>query len=201
MWIKTMNQEFLVNTDKVDAIGIYPNEVLDTQRIISFPNDNKGAILGDYATKDDAHFVLERISSAIEKGKALFVMPDEHRLDVLKKNNTIKTNTKPISKEMIAQAIELWNSLQSVGIKPVSRIDPDSERGKNLKARLREYTIDGYKKAIENIRTSELLQSSNASWFNFDWFVKKSNFPKVLDGNYNRAKDRLSEEEKKFWDF
>ena len=59
-----------------------------------------------------------------------------------------------------------------------------------MKARLREYGKDAVLEAIENIKTSDFLQGKvkNDWTITFDWFVLPSNFPKVLEGNYNRRK-------------
>jgi hypothetical protein len=97
-------------------------------------------------------------------------------------------------------AIQKWNRLEQYGFKPVSRISNSSKRYKSLAARLREYSIEEYAKAIENIEKSELLRKNADSWFNFDWFIKKNNFPKVLDGNYNSTADRISEDQVKWWE-
>lgn len=86
----------------------------------------------------------------------------------------------------IEEVVERWNSLQTFGIKPVSRITPTSKRYKLLKARLREYKLSGILCAIDNISKSKFLQGYNKNgWtITFDWFVCPSNFPKVLEGNY-----------------
>jgi hypothetical protein len=70
------------------------------------------------------------------------------------------------------------------------RITGGSKRYKCLRARLREYGKDAVLEAIENIKTSDFLQGKvKNDWIiTFDWFVKPSNFPKVLEGNYNRRK-------------
>lgn len=90
----------------------------------------------------------------------------------------------------IADVIASWNELSEYGIAPVSRITGGSKRYNCLKARLREYGKDAVLEAIENIKTSDFLQGKvKNDWIvTFDWFVLPSNFPKVLEGNYNRRK-------------
>ena len=90
----------------------------------------------------------------------------------------------------IADVIASWNELSEYGISPVIRITGGSKRYNCLKARLREYGKDAVLKAIENIKTSDFLQGKvkNDWTITFDWFVLPSNFPKVLEGNYNRRK-------------
>ena len=64
-----------------------------------------------------------------------------------------------------------------------------------LKARLKEYGEDDVLKAIGMVKESDFLISKGCEWFNFDWFVRPNNFPKVLEGNYNKNK-RSSEDDK-----
>lgn len=89
----------------------------------------------------------------------------------------------------VQHCIDLWNKLTRFGIVPVYRISGSSTRAKMLRCRLREYGMEGYEKAIDNIAKSQFLQGKekDASWFCFDWFVKPNNFIKVLEGNYNNA--------------
>lgn len=90
----------------------------------------------------------------------------------------------------IADVIASWNELSEYGISPIMRITGGSKRYNCLRARLREYGKDAVLEAIENIKTSDFLQGKvKDDWIiTFDWFVKPSNFPKVLEGNYNRRK-------------
>jgi hypothetical protein len=79
--------------------------------------------------------------------------------------------------------VDEWNKL---GVSQVQRITADSKRGSMLRARIREYGIDGVVRAIHNVSESTFLKGgSESGWtITFDWFVKPNNFPKVLDGNY-----------------
>ena len=90
-------------------------------------------------------------------------------------------------------AVEMWNGLSDLGINPVSRITEGTVRYKNLCARLKQYSIDEFRKAIGNIRNSDfLLGKVNDFQITFDWFVKPSNFIKVLDGNYSKNNNKTS---------
>ncbi|EEK17405.1 hypothetical protein PORUE0001_1947, partial [Porphyromonas uenonis 60-3] len=55
-----------------------------------------------------------------------------------------------------------------------------------LNARLREYGADALLEAVDNLVSSEMLNGQNARGWHatFDWFVKPSNFAKVLENNY-----------------
>lgn len=84
---------------------------------------------------------------------------------------------------------DMWNELDGFGnIKPIRSISPGSKRRSNVRARLKQYNVDDFRIAIENIKRSDFLQGKNKNGWaaSFDWFVLPSNFPKVLEGNYNR---------------
>lgn len=92
----------------------------------------------------------------------------------------------------IAQVVAKWNSLESLGIRPITKIAEGSQRLESLKARLRQYSLEEMMKAIDNIAHSDFLQGKAGSRpfiITFDWFVRPNNFPKVLEGNYNTNKD------------
>ena len=86
--------------------------------------------------------------------------------------------------------VDAWNTLVKVGINPVRSINTGSKRADCLRARVREYGEDAVLEAIENVKTSDFLQGKNSKgWrITFDWFVLPTNFPKVLEGNYNQRK-------------
>lgn len=84
--------------------------------------------------------------------------------------------------------VEAWNSLAEYGIKPVSKIRSDSKRGEMLNARIKQYGVDDVLRAIEKIKGSSFLQGKTKTgvrWFDFEWFVRPNNFPKVLEGKYD----------------
>lgn len=59
-------------------------------------------------------------------------------------------------------------------------------RKKAIKARLKQYTIEDFRKLFEMAEESSFLKGQNGrNWSaSFDWLVKDSNMAKVLDGNY-----------------
>lgn len=97
----------------------------------------------------------------------------------------------------IKEIAEAWNELQSLGIKPISKMAASSARYRKLSARIREHGKDKVLSAIEQIKVSNFLQGLNdRGWaITFDWFVMPNNFVKVLDGNYSNRVTR--EQEKK----
>lgn len=59
-------------------------------------------------------------------------------------------------------------------------------REKAIRARLKKYTVEDFKKVFEIAENSDFLKGANRNnWSaNFDWLIKDSNMAKVLDGNY-----------------
>lgn len=66
-------------------------------------------------------------------------------------------------------------------------------RKKAIKARLKQYTVDDFKRLFELAESSDFLKgANNRNWSaNFDWLIKDTNMAKVLDGNYN-TKEQLT---------
>ena len=100
----------------------------------------------------------------------------------------VVNDTKSLKTE-IETVIKAWNNTT---FKPVSRLNPNTNRYTWLQARLREYGLDAVLEAINNAEESEYLHSDKASWFNFEWFIRLNNFPKVLERNYNNSKTPVS---------
>ena len=99
-----------------------------------------------------------------------------------------------VSKETIEQILNAWNKMaQRTGIKALTKLTPGSNRYKWLVARVLEYGVDDVLKAIDIIPDCTFLLDKG--FFNFEWFVRPSNFPKVLEGNYldPNKKNRLLE--------
>ena len=89
----------------------------------------------------------------------------------------------------VQRVIEAWNELESFGIKPISRLSPTSQRYKSLVARIKENGLEDVLGAIERIKRSDFLRGRNKTGWTiaFDWFVLPNNFPKVLEGNYDKG--------------
>ena len=119
-------------------------------------------------------------------------------IEIRDKNIYNKISSKEdIRSSQISKNIEIvvgmWNQLSSLGVNPVTKIASGTERHRNLCARLKQYSLDDFEKAIENIKHSDfLLGNVNDFKIKFDWFVKPSNFIKVLDGNYSNTNNKSS---------
>lgn len=190
MWIETMDKA-LVNADgliqvyyEIDGCYFVKGGVVGSRA---------DAILGQYLDEQICLKAIEKIKYALKKDTKVFTMPTEEELK--KDENTHIEVAKPCM--TMEEAINLWNTLADKGFKPVRRMPTDnSRRSQQLRARLAQYTMEEWKECISNIRNSELLQKNQDKWFNFDWFISPSNFPKVLDGNYSNPKKDDSTVEK-----
>ena len=111
----------------------------------------------------------------------------------LEKDFIITDSKESVCRTEVQRVVEAWNSLQEVGITPISKMKSTSKRYRSLVARIREYGPDAVVEAIDKIRESDFLRGANSrGWvIVFDWFVKPNNFPKILEGNYdNRAEQQ-----------
>ena len=85
---------------------------------------------------------------------------------------------------------EYWNSKHDQSGSAMRRLTLMSDQRKsNVRARIREYGGDVQKvyKAIDKAMASDFMNGKNGKgWVaSFDWMMCPSNFPKVLEGNYD----------------
>lgn len=87
--------------------------------------------------------------------------------------------------------IDAWNSL---GLNPIRSVTPGTTRKQLLSGRLNQFGVPAILEAIENVRRSPFLNGQSKGGFTatFDWFIKPSNFQKVLEGRYNDAPQKTS---------
>lgn len=95
----------------------------------------------------------------------------------------------------IESIIEQWNSLSAYGIPKIRSMDKKSPRYKYLSVRLDEYGFDTIVEAIRIVEQSPFLMGENdRGWtITFDWFIGKTNFVKVLEGNYLAKKQKTKQ--------
>lgn len=83
--------------------------------------------------------------------------------------------------------VDFWNEqVANSPIPRISSINPGSSRRRAVAARVREFGQEKFLEAIIQLSGSAFLKGDNKRGFvaSFDWFVKPSNFPKVLEGNF-----------------
>lgn len=83
--------------------------------------------------------------------------------------------------------VDEWNrELVPLGIPKITSIS--NNRARMVAARIKEHGKESFHQCIEEVKQSSfLLGKTPKPWtkFNFDWMICPSNFPKVLEGNYN----------------
>ena len=132
-----------------------------------------------------------------------------------KELNTNKLNTKEVStkeytyvknefsrlcEEIKNNWIEIAHEYKLSG----TQLKITEKRKRVINNLLKEYSVEEVLQAMEKIRTSNFLQGNNKTGWQiaFDWFINKSNFLKVLEGNYDdKANSNNSEKEKKFQNY
>lgn len=134
----------------------------------------------------DIEIDIEKDINSLSKDKE---SSDESDADVIVSAN------KSYSKD-IASVVEAWNKTDFIS---VDKIRSSSQRYKRCVARIKEFGLEKVLKAIQVANESDFLKQ--ASWFNFDWFVRPNNFPKVLDGNYNVKKKSEYKPDDKYADY
>lgn len=81
--------------------------------------------------------------------------------------------------------VDAWNDLAARLSKPrVRNLTP--ERRVLLKARIAGYSLEDFREVLGNVEASPFLRGDR-QWngCTFDWVMKKANFQKILEGNYN----------------
>lgn len=81
--------------------------------------------------------------------------------------------------------VESWNVLaKKIGRPCVRELTP--ERRTSLKARIAGYSIDDFRQVLASVERSPFLRGErNWPGVTFDWIIKKNNFLKILEGNYD----------------
>lgn len=84
-----------------------------------------------------------------------------------------------------AKIVEFGSSLSPIKVIQGKRLEA-------LRARVRQYGIEGVKMAIDKAAASSFMSGDNArGWMaSFDWIFRPNNFPKVLEGNYDNEKEK-----------
>ncbi len=105
----------------------------------------------------------------------------------------LKETEEEEKKETVYQLIADMYNATCVSFPRCTRLS--EAREKAIRARLRKYTVEDFKKVFETAENCDFLKGANRNnWSaNFDWLIKDSSMAKVLDGNY---KDKIGVQQK-----
>lgn len=111
------------------------------------------------------------------------------------KNNILKNNSFKNNSEINYQLIADMYNNTCVSFPRLTRLS--DARKKAIKARLKQYSIDDFKRLFQMAEESTFLKGKNSrNWSaTFDWLIKDANMAKVLDGNYENKMPEQTEPE------
>lgn len=166
-----------------DEVRTAIKHLIDTNEITK-QTTNKYTVIS-IVNYDMYQNVTEQIPIKSQTITKLFPTIEEGKKE--SKEEDIRVSNDTLRQTDVRLAVSKWNELSEFGIKPVTRCNSGSKRYNSLCARIRECGIEDVINAIEKIKNSDFLQGKNGKgWtITFDWFVLPSNFPKVLEGNYD----------------
>lgn len=126
--------------------------------------------------------VMSRDSHATEEDKERDIDKEEDK------------NKESKEKATCEQVVDLYRSI-CVSYPSVKTLS--EARKKAIRARLKVYSLEDFRKMFEKAEGSAFLKgANNRNWSaNFDWLMKDANFAKVIDGNYDN-KPRQAESAK-----
>lgn len=130
---------------------------------------------------------------------------DERPTDVQQMSNKCPTDVQQMSTNKNIKNEKNIRNIRNINISYVEIIDLyhslcpsfphirtiSEGRKKAIKARLNTYSIEDFKTLFEKAEASDFLKgNNNRNWSaDFDWLIKDTNMPKVLEGKYDN-KDR-----------
>lgn len=128
---------------------------------------------------------------------------DINNISSTKVDDCPSSEEEPTQKYVYQEIVDMWNTLSEYGIPKIKSIPESSPRVPMLRKRLKEYGKDSFKKIIDEVKNSDFLQgkvqSGNRNPFNldFDWVIKPSNYPKILEQKYRNKNSKTSTAEPK----
>lgn len=114
------------------------------------------------------------------------VTPPYTETETYKKSSNEDSSAEPTEQPLtVDEVVEAWNSTAGrLGLTLVKKLT--RERQQRTSARIRENTIDDFRAALATIEQSPFLRGeSRGGWkADFDFFVQKSSFTKLVEGSY-----------------
>lgn len=183
--------------------------------VVTIPNWNKHQSLDSYEAKKERDRIYQQKRRDKQKKIALQSSDTSSDIDEHKTTESSyvaiseedKEEEKDIDKEkeIEKKKYQLIADMYNDTCVSFPKIQSLSDaRKKAIKARLKMYTVDDFKRLFEMAEQSKFLKGGNdRNWCaNFDWLIKDANMAKVLDGNYQDKKQNQepNEENKSKWD-
>ena len=169
-------------------------EVIDD--VITIPNWNKHQTLDAYERKRERDKMYQKQRREQQKNMIEKKSSDESSDVAISDKEEEREEDKEEDKERDSinyiNIVNMYNDI-CISFPKVTKLS--ERRKKAIRARLRIYTVDDFKKLFEMAEASNFLKGCNKSnWSaNFDWLIADSNMAKVLDGNYaNREEKKQS---------
>ena len=99
---------------------------------------------------------------------------DEEKIEIF--------GTKEVETINYRKLVEYFNKVTEEAFGKV-RYPISDKRRKMLRARIREYGKRSFMEMVDLVSNSDFLKSKN---FDFGWFIRPENYPKILEGKYNK---------------
>lgn len=175
---------------KQNIIAVSKEATFTTPRIIEFnKNYNKWLLINEQVTK-----TLPPNESEDGTGSELVTSTGSENV----------TQDKQILKQILKQDtyVEIIKLFHEICISYPKVIKISESRKRTIKARLKDYSIDDFKKLFTMAEDSKFLKGeleSNRNWkANFDWLINERNMVKVLEGNYINKSQQPKPQPNKF---
>lgn len=88
----------------------------------------------------------------------------------------------------MAAVVRMYNEI-CTSLPPAKTLS--DKRKRDIKARLKKYSLDDFRKLFEKAQASSFLRGDNGKFHaSIDWLINEGNFAKTLDGNYDDRPDK-----------
>lgn len=185
-------------------IGLFSKKLFDEERIITSKgiqsryemvckSGNKKAIVSEYNLVSSEETPVKSEETPVKSESSTQRKGNKRKGNKISTDVDIPESEKQASRTQIdyKKLIEFFNS-ETKGVFGEVRYPLSSKRQDSIRARIREHGKEAFVEMVRKATISEFLKGNNSRGFQatFDWLIKPSNFPKVLEGNYdNRSKE------------
>ena len=123
-----------------------------------------------------------------KKMKTYTEKAEHNNIKNIKSNTTININENDVTEEKVK---DLWNKIFKNSSIPIVNTIRNA-RLRSLRARIKENPIlEFWEKYFARIKSSDFLSGRASDWrATIDWVLSPTNMDKILDGNYDDAKEK-----------